>query len=184
MFVMDGGLLKFEDQETPGLIVMASAFKFKFTAPLSEITELLVHTVIYIPDSILRKLPQKRVRVKGSMNGVPFALAVQYRKAGNSFFMVSAPLRRAAKIKPGSQVNVEFSLVDPEKVDLPEEFEAVLAQDDDGLKEWNKLTPGRQRSLAHYVFSVKNVDSRIKRALFLIEKVKREANTKQAKKNT
>jgi hypothetical protein len=178
---MDGGLLKFEGQETASLTAMATPSTFKFTAPLSEITELLVHTVIYIPDSVLEKLPQQRVRVKGTMNGAPFALAVQYRKSGNSFFMVSAPLRRAARIKPGSQVKVEFSLVDSDKVDLPEEFKEVLAQDDDGLKKWKKLTPGLQRSLAHYVFSVKNVDSRIKRALMLIEKVKQGAYDRPVK---
>ncbi len=158
--------------------------KYKFTAPLSEITELLVHTVIYLPDNVMKKLPQKRVRVKGKMNGSPFSLAVQYRKSGKSFFMVSAPLRRAAKIKPGDKVVVEFSLVDPEKVELPEELEAVLAQDDEGMREWSKITPGLQRSLAHYVFSVKNVDSRIKRALFLINKVKQGAYKRPAKKKS
>jgi hypothetical protein len=181
---VDGGLVKFEDQETSSLIVMPAAQRFKFIAPLSEITELLVHTVVYIPESVMKKLPQKRVRVKGTMNDTQFSLAVQYRKSGLSFFMVSAPLRRAAKIKPGSQVRVEFSLVDSDKVDLPEELEAVLAQDDDGMNAWKKLTPGLQRSLAHYVFSVKNVDSRIKRALFLVEKVKQGAYTKPAKKKS
>lgn len=158
--------------------------KYKFTAPLSEITELLVHTVIYLPDNVMKKLPQHRVRVKGKMNSSPFSLAVQYRKSGKSFFMVSAPLRRAAKIKPGDKVVVEFSLVDPDRVELPEELEAVLAQDDEGLREWKKITPGLQRSLAHYVFSVKNVDSRIKRALFLINKVKQGAYKRPAKKKS
>jgi hypothetical protein len=50
------------------------------------------------------------------------------------------------------------------------------------MREWNKMTPGLQRSLAHYVFSVKNVDSRIKRALFLINKVKQGAYKRPAKK--
>ena len=149
--------------------------KYKFIGELSEISELLVHTVIYIPENILKKLPQKRVRVKGTMNDAPFALAVQYRKSGDSFFMVSAPLKRAAKIRPGQKIKVEFSLVDPDKVDLPEELEAVIEQDDEGKAEWEKLTPGLQRSLAHYVFSVKNVDSRITRSLYLLNKVKQGA---------
>lgn len=57
-------------------------------------------------------------------------------------------------------------------LDLPEEMEAVLAQDDEGARKWNKLTVGLQRSLVHYINSSKNVDVRIERALFLINKVK------------
>ena len=151
---------------------MAKSSEYVFKAPLSPIDDLLVHTVIYIPEKILAKLPPKRVRVKGKMNGVPFSLAVQYRKSGRSFFMVSAPLRKAAKIRTGDDVHVTFNLVDSEKVELPEELEAVLEQDPDGMKVWAQFTPGQQRSLAHYVFSVKNVDSRIKRAMFLVNKAK------------
>jgi uncharacterized protein YdeI (YjbR/CyaY-like superfamily) len=81
-------------------------------------------------------------------------------------------MRKSAKIKPGDKVKVSFHLVDPDKLELPEEMEAVLAQDEAGAKLWNKLTVGLQRSLVHYINSTKNVDLRIERALFLINKVK------------
>ena len=161
---------------------MAQNTEYIFTAPLSHIEDMLVHTVVYIPGKILSKLPPRRVRVKGTINDVPFSLAVQYRKSGQSFFMVSAPLRRAAKIKAGDKVRVSFHMVDAEKVDLPEELEAVLEQDPEGRKAWQCFTPGLQRSLAHYVFSVKNIDSRIKRAIFLVNKAKTGAYDKEQRK--
>ncbi|HYC84109.1 MAG TPA: YdeI/OmpD-associated family protein [Chryseosolibacter sp.] len=157
----------------------ASVVRFK--APLSEVEATLISTVIYIPPAIMKKLPQARVRAKGTMNGVPFALAIQYRKNGKSHFIVSRPLRKAAGVKPGSIVNVEFRIVS-DKVDIPEELDAVLQQDPEGLALWKTFTPGLQRSLCHYVNSVKNVDSRITRALFLVNKAKSGAYSKPLKK--
>jgi hypothetical protein len=150
---------------------MPGGKSFKFTAPLEHIETMFISTVIYIPGSIMKQLPKSRVRVKGKINGAPFALAVQYRKEGESFFIISKPLRKAAHIEAGQKATVEFTLVS-DKVEIPEEMLAVLAQDDEGSKKWKQLTPGLQRSLCHYVTGVKNIDSRIKRALFLINKVK------------
>lgn len=115
------------------------------------------------------------------MNNAPFSLAVQYRKHGSSFFIVSAPLRKAAKIKVGDPVHVKFSIVS-DKVEAPEELLAVLEQDEEGLHMWKALTPGMQRSLCHYVNGVKNTDSRISRALLLINKMKQGAYSKPHKK--
>ena len=145
--------------------------EFSFKARLAEVQEGLISTVIYIPTPLMKELPRSRVRVKGSMNGAPFALAVQYRKNAPSFFIVSKPLRKAAGANPGDFVLVKFHLVS-DKVDLPAELEALLEQDSEGKKAWLKLTPGYQRSLCHYITSVKNVDSRISRALFLVNKAK------------
>ncbi len=64
---------------------------------------------------------------------------------------------------------------------MPEELEAVLEQDDAGMQAWKSLTPGLQRSLIHYITSVKNVDSRINRAMFLIEKAKTGAYSRKKK---
>ena len=75
-------------------------------------------------------------------------------------------------MKLGDIVKVNFKIVDADKLDVPEELEAVLSQDDDARKAWQKLTTGYRRSLIHYVTSVKNVDSRIKRALDLLNRAK------------
>lgn len=133
---------------------------------------MLVSTVVEIPADIIKKLPAGRVRVEGKLNQVSFNLAVQSKKNGPKYLSVSQAMRKSARVKPGDKVKVSFVLVDPDKLDLPEEMEAVLAQDDEGAKKWNRLTVGLQRSLVHYINSSKNVDVRIKRALLLINKVK------------
>lgn len=145
---------------------------FSFETKLSEIDHLFIKTVIILPAQVVQKLPKGRVRVKGKANGAPFALAVQNLKDGSRYFSVSASLRKAANVRPGSKVKVSFQIVDPDKLDIPEELEAVLAQDDLAREAWDKLTTGYQRSLIHYVTSVKNVDSRIKRAIDLMNRAK------------
>ena len=151
---------------------MAKKQTFSFETRLTEYKDMLVSTVVVVPVDIIKKLPAGRVRVEGKLNQVTFNLAIQAKKNGPKYLSVSQAMRKSAGIKPGDNVKVRFVLVDPDKLDLPEEMEAVLAQDDEGARKWNKLTVGLQRSLVHYINSSQNVDVRIERALFLINKVK------------
>ena len=152
---------------------MAKEKTYRFETRLITVHGSFTHTILVVPDEIIDSLPLKgRVRTKGTINKTPFALAIQHKKDGSRFFMLSAQLRRTAKIGSGDLVSVIFWLVDPDVVDVPEELRAVLDQDVEGLKLWNTFTPGVQRGLAHYVNSVKNVDSRIKRAIEIVEKAK------------
>jgi translation initiation factor IF-1 len=160
---------------------MAKKQSFSFEARLTEYKDMLVSTVVEIPVDIIKRLPAGRVRVEGKLNQVSFNLAVQSKKNGPKYLSVSQAMRKSAGVKPGDRVKVSFTLVDPDKLDLPEEMEAVLAQDDEGAKKWNRLTVGLQRSLVHYINSSKNVDVRIERALFLINKVKSGAYDKRMK---
>ncbi len=146
---------------------------FKFTGQLEALGAVSTNYGIIIPEEILAALPEaKRYRVKGLMNKTPFALAINSLKSGFKYFAVGNTLKKACKIIQGDEVEITFHIVDPNIVDLPEELIEVLAQDEDGNKIWQSFKPGMQRSLAHYVFSVKNTDSRIKRALELIHKAK------------
>lgn len=145
---------------------------FSFETRLEEIDNVFMKTAIYLPPNVIAKLPKGRIRVEGTINNAPFALAVQNLKDGSRYFSIGAPLRRAAKIKLGDKVNVRFTLIDPDKLDIPEELEAVLEQDKDGKEAWDKLTTGYKRSLIHYITAVKNVDSRIKRAIDLVNRAK------------
>lgn len=146
--------------------------EFKFKSRLSPIKGTFLNTVIYIPENVVKDLPKGRIRTKGTINGALFALAPQYKKDGSRYFAVSAALRKAAKINEGDLVEVRFMLVDPDIIEIPEEFAVALEQDEEAKEIWDTFTTGMQRSLIHYVTSVKNVDSRIKRSLELLQKAK------------
>ena len=146
--------------------------KYQFTGVLSPIDGVFLKTAIFLPDEIVRQLPAGRIRVEGTCNGAPFALAIQHVKNGGYYFSVSAGLRKAARIKEGDRADVVFRVVDPTKLSVPEEFEAVLSQDDEARAVWNKLTNGYQRSLLHFVNSAKSSDVRIARSIDLLERAK------------
>jgi hypothetical protein len=146
---------------------------YKFTGRLDALGAVSTNYGIIVPEQILASLPYaKRYRVKGFINKTPFSLAINSLKGGFKYFAVGSPLRKACKIRQGEEVEVMFHLVDPTIVELPEELIEVLAQDEEGNKIWQTFKPGMQRSLAYYVNSVKNTDSRIKRALELLHKAK------------
>lgn len=130
------------------------------------------YAAVYLPKKIIDAIPTGRHRTKGTLNKVPFSLAIQYRKDGRSFLLFGHALCKAAGVIVGNSVEVSFELVDKDLLELPEELEAVLAQDDDARKVWESFTRGRQRSLTIYITSVKNADSRIKRSLELASKMK------------
>lgn len=146
---------------------------YTFATRITKIDAAFMQYLLIIPQDIIESINAKgRIRVEGTMNGAPFALAIQNLKTGEKYFSVSAALRRAAKIQLSVPVEVKFHLVDPDKLDIPEELTAVLEEDPEGKAIFDEMTTGMKRSLVHYITSVKNVDSRIKRALELIEKAK------------
>jgi len=152
---------------------MAKEKVYTFETRLKRVHDSHVDTIIVVPDKIIKSLPvEGRVRTKGTFNKTPFALAIQFKKDGTRYFSFSASLRRKARLGSGDPVKVRFWIVDPDEVDVPEELQAVLGQDLEAMKAWKSFTPGLQRGLAHYVNAVKNVDSRIKRALEIMEKAK------------
>ena len=146
---------------------------YTFAERITRIDAMFMQYILIIPQEIIEKINTKgRVRVEGTMNGTPFALAIQNLKTGEKYFSVSNPLRKAAKIQLSVPVEVKFHLVDPDKLDIPEELQSVLNEDPEGKAAFEKLTTGYKRSLIHYITSVKNIDSRVKRALELIERAK------------
>jgi len=146
---------------------------FLFNAPLTTIEGNYVKHGIFLPREITKLLPAKRLRVKGTINEEPFALAIQYRKNGDRFFMISKKLVKSSKLVNGVLAKVKFKLVDPDLVELPDELEAVIEQDEEAKEVWASFTNGLKRSLIHYITSAKNIDIRIKRSLELMDKAKR-----------
>lgn len=132
--------------------------------------------VVYLPANIQQNLPQdKRLRTLGKLNGVDFDLAIHKRKTSPWFFMLGSGLMKKAKVKFHSVVKISFTLYDPNQVNIPEEMFEVLEQDPQASEMFYAFTPGIQRSLCHYVISAKNIDTKIKRALELAEKIKSES---------
>ena len=80
---------------------------------------------------------------------------------------------RAIGVATGDTIFADLSPdSEPDRVDLGDEFEAVLAADADASERFFSFTPGKQRSLAFHVTSAKRPETRIRRALDLAEKIR------------
>lgn len=56
--------------------------------------------------------------------------------------------------------------------DVPDEFQVLLDQDEEGNNHFRALTPGKQRSLIFIVTTVKNSESRMRKSLAIIHHLK------------
>ena len=57
-------------------------------------------------------------------------------------------------------------------MEMPIEMEEVLAIDDEALKVWREITPGRKRSAIYFIVKAKQEVTRIKRSLLVAENLK------------
>ncbi len=146
-----------------------------FTAPVEIYEKGMKRHVAFIPDDAVEQLGiQANTRLLVSINGHTFRLAAISNGEGRFFLHLGQPLRQQTGIK-NSLHEVGFALEldpNPQDIGLPEELEAALDMDEEAYKVFQSLTPGMQRGLCHYVTTAKKVDTRIKRALELADKLR------------
>ena len=155
---------------------MASkSYNFTFTAIVEKSTNNgYMQVIIIVPEDILKQIDLKKSRrTLGKINGVvEFSLAIQNLKNGPKYFTINNDIRKKAKINIGSEVHIEFTIIDPDILFIPEELEICLEQDEVAKKIFESYTIGYRRSIIHYVSSAKSVDTRINRSVSLINKIK------------
>ena len=89
--------------------------------------------------------------------------------------------------KLGLMVNTEVSLslekdTSEHGHEVPESFQMLLQQDDDGSHLFEQLTPGKKRSLIYIVGKVKNIDSQLNKGLAILDHLKQEKGNLDFKK--
>ena len=106
-------------------------------------------------------------------NGKKVHRAIQRNKNGFCFIIMGKTTLKTVDKEAGldedvilTQDNSEFGM------EVPEEFEEVLRQDDEGKARFMELNPGIKRSFLYYINTGRTVDTRIERSLRLIENLK------------
>ncbi len=118
-------------------------------------------------------LEQGITRLVCTLNGHDVRRAVQGRHDGERFILLGQALRRDLGLHLGDLVEVTIRPdPDPDRIELGEEFEAVLEEDQEAAARFFSFTPGRQRSLASYVTGAKRSETRVKRAYELAYKLR------------
>jgi hypothetical protein len=148
---------------------------FTFIMPVEVIEQGMKRHVTFIPDNAVKELEIKaNTRLLVTINSQIFRLAAISNGEGQFFIHLGQPLRRDTGIRDSLRPH-EFTIaIDPNPTDigLPEELEAALDLDEEAYEVFNSLNAGMQRSLCYYVNSAKRIETRIKRALELAEKLR------------
>ena len=147
-----------------------------FTAYLSAIEGPMIHHVIRVPDEVtaLFKKEKGAVRVLCSVEDMEEFPCALNPRGEDYVIMASKQLIRKHKLQPDLPFRVSIRPDENDGLELPEEFMEVLNQDEWGEQLFTALLPGRKRSLLYYIRSAKSPDTRIKRSLEIIEKLKSE----------
>lgn len=116
------------------------------------------------------KTDAKTRRVVCTLNEIhTFQCALMPNK-GKFTIGVSKPIREKLRLGEGDTVHLKIEK-DTSKygAPMPEDFEEVLRQDEEGSRLFHALTAGMQRSLLYYIGNVKDIDRRIHLALIVLE---------------
>ncbi len=146
-----------------------------FAAPVEIYDKGMKRHVVFIPDDTAKELGlQANMRLLVDIKGHTFKLAAISNGEGQYFLHLGQPLRRDTGIRDSLKpVTVSITLdPNPSDINMPEELEVALDLDEEAHKVFYSLTTGAQRSLCHYANSAKRIDTRVKRALELAEKLR------------
>lgn len=108
-------------------------------------------------------------RILCSINGnEPYQCALMHMEAGY-YILVKNEMRKKLGIDEGDELNVTIEKDHSEfGHEVPESFQVLLDQDDEGREYFERLTKGKQRSLIYIVKKVKNVDSQLAKGLAIM----------------
>ena len=150
----------------------------KFTANISrfEESEVFWTSIIIIPQTIYQEMTKiasdKRI-ICTINNSLTFQCAMIPKKPFH-YIMLNKDKIKALKINVNDEILVEIL---PDKsefgMEICEELQEVLASDDDGNLLFQKLTPGKKRSIFYMLSKTKNTQLKIEKSFVFVEHLKR-----------
>ncbi len=147
----------------------------QFTTTLQKFDSPLWGFHIPVPDDVSKHfLESSGTRVVCTLNGTEEVQCALMPKGDGSYFInINKKLRDKLKLKPGSEVHATLRSDDSKYgLPMPEELAELLALDEEGNELFHALTPGKQRNLLYITGSPKTSDTRIKKAVVVIEHLK------------
>lgn len=88
---------------------------------------------------------------------------------GDYFILINTKLQKQLGIEEHEKISVTLEKDRSEYGHpMPESFEVLLSQDEEGAAYFHELTKGKQRSLIYIVQKVKNIDSQLAKGLAIM----------------
>lgn len=147
----------------------------KFTATIQkDSSSLNWNFFIPVTKEIAQHFIDKDRRVICKVNDTaPFHAALMPNGKGDFFINLNKERRKIIGTEIGEPIEVALEKDESKYgMPMPAEMEELLALDDEGSEYFHALTLGKQRSLLHLVGKPKNSDTRIKKAIVIVEYLK------------
>ena len=130
---------------------------------------------IMIPDDIVQPFLQEgHKRVVCEIEGLEsFHCALMPKGDGQYFINLNKERRKKLGLHLGAEINVQLK-IDQSKYGLPmpEELGELLKMDEEGNYIFHQLTPGKQRTLIHIVGKHKRSETRLRKAVVIVDYLK------------
>ena len=112
-------------------------------------------------------------RVKCTLNEEVITHTALMPKDGQFYILVNREIRNRLGLKLGDEITVKLEKdTSTYGMPMPEELAVMLGQDEEANRLFHLLTPGKQRSLIYIVSKVKSTQSRINKALGIVDHLK------------
>ncbi len=146
-----------------------SAIRFE-----GEVLKIGRRTILRLPDDASAKLPSRgQVAVKGVLNRVAFQSVSEPDGRRGHWLRIDKKLRQALTLSEGKTVALE---VEPTKdwpePELPEDFQAALADATDVSSLWKEITPMARWEWVRWINATKNPETRRRRVEVGISKLR------------
>lgn len=154
----------------------------EFETHIDTLDYLLGVSYLFIPERIVKTLGGiQSGRLICTVNGsLSFQCGLVALSQGNAYITINKARMKKLKVKVGDSVRVKLEKDESEYgMDMPEELEALLQQDEEGMRRFKLLAPGKRRYIIQYVGSVKSPRLRLDRAIMLIGNLKQTTEGKE-----
>jgi bifunctional DNA-binding transcriptional regulator/antitoxin component of YhaV-PrlF toxin-antitoxin module len=149
--------------------------EFSFSSKLIRLDSQVWYVAIKVPNKIgdaFKKAEHKRmIATYNKTHDAPCAFMPATEKG--YWLMINKEIRKKFKIEAGDKIDVVLR-PDTSKygIPLPPEMEELLLQDEIGNHYFHTLTPGKQRSLLYTIGKPKGSETRLKKAVAIMEYLK------------
>jgi len=133
--------------------------------------------VIFLPESQVAPFIEKghkRAEIIATSHKKQLTFHGALRKRNGAYqLMFSKQKQKELNLLPGDIFQLQL-LEDTTKygVEMPEELEAVFESDPEAFSIFKSFTDGKKRSLIYYIKRIKNIQTRVDKALLISENIK------------
>lgn len=122
-------------------------------------------TMVVIPEDIASSFgTRSMVRVRGTVNGVPYRSSLMPSGDGGFRMMVNAAIRAEADVGQGDEVAVELEIDNaPRTVRTPPDLNRALKDDPRAKAFWGALSYSNKKLYVDWILEAKQPDTRAKR---------------------